>query len=127
MLMAVRVCKACILASLLSMIQLVCRQLAICMVLHSVVWSTCVVCWRAWFSVPPDFGFQETLRPGSASHQAGAPWFDSPSSVTLRATQKNRVNRWVMEFDKGQDVAAREYVRENFSPQYAPQSDIQIG
>ena len=32
---------------------------------------------------------------------------------------ENRVNRWVMEFDKGQDVAAREYVRENFSPQYA--------
>ena len=84
--------------------------------LHNTVWSTCVVCWRAWFSVPSDFDFHETLRPGSASHQAGAPWFEPSSSVTLRATQKKRVNRWVMEFDQGQDVAAREYVQENFPP-----------
>ena len=87
--------------------------------LDNVVWSTCVVCWRAWFSTPLDFTFQETLRPGSASHAAGGPWFDPSSSVTLRATQKKRVNRWLLEFDKGQDVAAREFVLQNFPPDVA--------
>ena len=56
--------------------------------LDNVIWSTCVVCWRAWFTVPSDFNFQETVRPGSASHQARVPWFEPASSVTLRATQK---------------------------------------
>ena len=87
--------------------------------LHNVVWSTCVVCWRAWFSAPSNFNFQETLRPGSASHQGGVPWFDPASSVTLQATQRKRVNHWVLDFDKGQDVAAQEFVRHNFPPDVA--------
>ena len=87
--------------------------------LDHVVWSTCVICWRAWYSVPSDFDFQETLRPCSASHQAGSPWFQPSSSVTLWATQKKHVNRWVLEFHTGQDVAAHAFVQQNYEPDVA--------
>ena len=83
--------------------------------LDNVIWSTCVVCWRAWFNVSSEFNSQKTVRPGSASHQADVPWFEPASSVTLRGTQRKRVNRLALEFDKDQDVAEREFVRHNFA------------
>ena len=89
--------------------------------LHKLTWCTCVVCWRAWFSIPSDFRFSESLRPGSASLRANAKWFDPLSSVTLRSAQKKRVNHWIIEFDDGQDIAARQYLLFNFSAENAQQ------
>ena len=83
---------------------------------------TCVVCWRAWFSVPFDYNFRQASRPGSASHpESEEAWFHPGSSVTLRMSQRKQVNRWVMEFDSPQGDAAHQYVRQNYRAEASEQ------
>ncbi len=83
--------------------------------LDKLQWCTCVVCWRAWFSVPFDHVFHDASRPGSASHsQSEESWFRPASSATLRMLQRKQVNRWVMEYDACQGDAARLYLCENY-------------
>jgi hypothetical protein len=78
-------------------------------------WYTCVVCWRAWFSLPLNHNFREAPRPGSASHGASEEsWFHPGLSVTLRMSQRKQVNQWVMDFDPRQGDAAHQYVRQNY-------------
>ena len=62
--------------------------------LEKVVWATCVVCWRAWFSPPSDFKFSATQKgPRSQSE----PWFDLSASVISAGKNKKCVNQWRLE------------------------------
>jgi hypothetical protein len=54
--------------------------------------------------------FDQDFQPGSSSRHDSQPWFQPRASVTLRTTQRKRVNHWVMDFDEGQDLAAQEFV-----------------
>ena len=116
--MAFRVYKACLIAIALSMIQLVGGQLVICM-----FGKCCMVYLRRVLARL----VRRTSRCRCSGNVATRLCQSSSGRSMVRlviqrhssGNAENRVNRWVMEFDKGQDVAAREYVRENYSPAYA--------
>ena len=118
--MAMRLCRACLLAIALSMIQLVCRQLAICMAFCITLFGLLASCAGALGSACRQISISmkrcdqalpviERVLHGSSL----------PPASRFGRLRKKRVNRWVMEFDQGQDVAAREYVQENCSPEDA--------
>ena len=76
--------------------------------LESTVWRTCVVCWRAWYSVNFDHRFP-SLVPDDK------PWFQPRDSVYMRTRHvRKRVNHWVMDFEIGQEEAAEQFLRQNY-------------
>ena len=67
-------------------------------------WTTCVVCWRAWYAVPREFQFM----PCVGRHGLARPWYDYCRSGMLGCTRPKRWNRWCMqtrEGDCGEDMA----------------------
>ena len=67
-------------------------------------WTTCVVCWRAWYAVPREFQFMRCV----GRHGLARPWYDYRHSGMLGWTRPKRWNRWCMqtrEGDSGEDMA----------------------
>ena len=75
-------------------------------------WSTCVVCWRAWYDLPPDYHFDELLLGAKASP---TPWFTLADSAMLMARRRGAVNQWRLGGAVSAE-AARQFLAANYSP-----------
>ena len=71
-----------------------------------------MVCWRAWYDLPPDYHFDELPLGTKASP---TPWFTLADSATLAARRRGAVNQWRLG-GTGSDEAARQFLIANYSP-----------
>ncbi len=74
-------------------------------------WSTCVVCWRAWYNPNLRFAFDRTSSKLGDSYRS---WFNPYSSVVLGLHRKH-TDHWAMHTDRGRHEQAVLYL-ENHNP-----------
>ena len=75
-------------------------------------WATCVVCWRAWYDLPPDYHFEELLLGVSPSP---TPWFTLADSAIVGARRRGPVNQWRLG-GAGSEAEARQFLAANHPP-----------
>ena len=82
--------------------------------LQKASWHTCVVCWRAWYSVDFSFDFIRASGKDGGSNK----WYNPRESVILGARRKKNVNRWYIDSQDGlpelRRNAARKILECNF-------------
>ena len=82
--------------------------------LEDVHWSTCVVCWRAWYNPNLRYDFEKTAtKSGEVSK-----WFNPFHSVVLGCDRKC-IDQWVMHADGNQREYAYRYLKSNYPPSVA--------
>ena len=77
--------------------------------LDDVRWSTCVVCWRAWYNPNVRYDFEKTIsKSGEVSK-----WFNPYESVVL-GCQRQGLRQWRMQADGNQRDYASRYLKSNY-------------
>ena len=80
--------------------------------LEDVSWSTCVVCWRAWYEPNLRFSFDRSL---SKSGELSA-WFN-PYQSSMLGFPRKQIDQWALwRADKSQPGDALSYLRSNYPP-----------
>ena len=70
--------------------------------LEQTEWRTCVVCWRAWYDPPQEYGFQK-VQLGRRS--TPVPWFNLAESKVLGNKKRRCVNQWCVRSDASAEDA----------------------